>query len=142
MIKLQIIGHLGRDANVNTVNGKSVINFSVAHTESYKDAQGVKHDVTTWVSCSFWVERTALAAYLTKGTMVYVEGIPSANSYTNQQGRPVAELKLRATAIKLLGGKKEGQQPGQYQTEPVGNGTFQNLPDAAEITEPIDDLPF
>lgn len=141
MIKLQIIGHLGRDASVNTVNGKTVINFSVAHTESYKDAQGVKHDVTTWVNCSFWVERTTLAPYLTKGTMVYVEGIPSANSYTNQHGRLMAELKLRAAAIKLLGSKRENQQPGQYQPDPVGNPTHQ-IPEASEITEPIDDLPF
>ena len=40
MIKLQVIGNLGKDALVNNVNGKTVINFNVAHTERYKDAQG------------------------------------------------------------------------------------------------------
>ena len=33
MIKLQVIGNLGKDCIVNTVNGKTVINFNVAHTE-------------------------------------------------------------------------------------------------------------
>ncbi|MEN9701623.1 MAG: hypothetical protein RIR55_949, partial [Bacteroidota bacterium] len=28
MIKLQVIGNLGKDAQVNNVNGKSVINFN------------------------------------------------------------------------------------------------------------------
>ena len=51
MIKLQVIGNLGKDAVVNNVNGKSVINFNVAHTERYKDAQGVQKDRTTWVDC-------------------------------------------------------------------------------------------
>ncbi|MBD0352663.1 MAG: single-stranded DNA-binding protein, partial [Flavisolibacter sp.] len=40
MIKMQVIGNLGKDCVVNNVNGKSVINFTVAHTEKYKDSQG------------------------------------------------------------------------------------------------------
>jgi single-strand DNA-binding protein len=42
MIKLQVIGHLGKDCTTNVVNGKHVINFSVAHCELYNDATGVK----------------------------------------------------------------------------------------------------
>ena len=40
MLKIFAIGHLGKDATVNNVNGKNVINFSVAHTEKWNDAQG------------------------------------------------------------------------------------------------------
>ncbi|MBI3882871.1 MAG: single-stranded DNA-binding protein, partial [Sphingobacteriales bacterium] len=35
MIKLQIVGNLGKDCIVKEINGKNVINFSVAHTERY-----------------------------------------------------------------------------------------------------------
>ena len=49
MIKLQVIGNLGKDCITNTVNGKSVMNFSVAHTEKFRDSQGVQKDKTTWV---------------------------------------------------------------------------------------------
>ena len=45
MIKLQVIGNLGKDCVTNVVNGKNVINFSVAHTEKFKDAQGNLNDV-------------------------------------------------------------------------------------------------
>ena len=66
MIKLQVIGHLGKDAVVNTVNGRSVINFNMAHSEKYKDAQGVQKDRTIWVDCAYWTDRTAIAPYLKK----------------------------------------------------------------------------
>ena len=58
MIKLQAIGHLGKDATTNAVNGKNVINFSVAHTEKYKDQQGNQKEKTVWVECSYWTEKT------------------------------------------------------------------------------------
>ena len=51
MIKMQVIGHLGKDCIVNTVNGKNVINFTVAHTEKYRDSQGNNQEKTTWVDC-------------------------------------------------------------------------------------------
>ena len=85
MIKLQIIGHLGKDCVVNTVNGKKVINFTVAHTEKYKDSQGKLQEKTIWVECAYWTDRTAIAQYLTKGKMVYVEGRPEAKSFQRNE---------------------------------------------------------
>jgi single-strand DNA-binding protein len=49
LIKLTVIGNLGRDAIVRDVQGKSVISFSVAHTEKFKDNMGVQKDKTTWI---------------------------------------------------------------------------------------------
>jgi single-strand DNA-binding protein len=149
MIKLQIIGNLGKDALVNNVNGKNVINFTVAHTEKYKDAQGNQKDKTTWVDCAYWTDRTAVAPYLKKGTQVFVEGQPDVRSYTTQDGRNGASLVLRVASVQLLGGKSnDGGQSGndggnsQYASNasyaPAGNAT----PSANEITEPLDDLPF
>ena len=36
MIRISVIGRLGQDATVNNVNGKNVINFSVAYSEKFK----------------------------------------------------------------------------------------------------------
>ena len=88
MIKLQAIGHLGKDCQVNTVNGKNVINFSVAHSERYKDSQGVQQERTIWVECAYWTDRTAIAPYLTKGTQVFVEGQSGVRSYQKNDGSP------------------------------------------------------
>ena len=149
MIKLQVIGNLGKDALVNNVNGKNVINFTVAHTEKFKDAQGNQKDRTTWVDCAYWTDRTAVAPYLKKGTQVYVEGQPDVRSYTTQDGRNGASLVLRVISVQLLGGKAEGGASSSgssdggssYASSPSSQPATSG-PSANELTEPLDDLPF
>ena len=105
MIKLQVIGNLGKDCVVNTVNGKTVINFSVAHTEKFRDQQGNQKDKTIWVECAYWTDRTAVSPYLTKGKTVYVEGQPEVRTYTTsdvRQGASITFPKKTAFIINLL----------------------------------------
>jgi single-strand DNA-binding protein len=149
MIKLQVIGNLGKDAVVNNVNGKTVINFNVAHTERYKDAQGNQKDRTTWVDCSYWTDRTAVAPYLKKGTQVYVEGTPDVRSYTTADGRNGASLTLRIVSVQLLGAKPSGtgggsaDNAGNSSDGNTGNSYSPNGGSASGNEEgPVDDLPF
>lgn len=128
MIKLQVIGHLGKDALVNNVNGKNVINFTVAHSEKYKDKQGNAMDKTTWVDCAYWTDRTAVAPYLKKGTQVFVEGQPDVRTFESN-GETKSSLTLRVASVQLLGSSDAGvgrSKPGM----------------ANDLTEPLDDLPF
>jgi single-strand DNA-binding protein len=149
MIKLQVIGNLGKDAVVNNVNGKTVINFNVAHTERYKDAQGNQKDRTTWVDCSYWTDRTAVAPYLKKGTQVYVEGTPDVRSYTTADGRNGASLTLRIVSVQLLGAKPSGtgggsaDNAGSSSDGNNGNSYSPNGGSGSGNEEgPVDDLPF
>jgi len=151
MIKLQVIGNLGRDCVVNNVNNKSVINFSVAHTEKFRDAQGNQKDRTIWVECAYWTDRTAIAPYLKKGTQVYAEGQPDIRSYTTQDGRSGTSLTLRVTNVQLLGARSndgEGGGSQSYNNAPSYNSGYGgSQPVAASPTqvdygEPADDLPF
>lgn len=141
MIKLQAIGHLGKDCVVNAVNGKNVINFNVAHTEKFKDAAGVQKERTIWIECAYWTDRTAIAPYLKKGTHVYVEGFPDVRAYTTNDGRQGASLMLRIMSVQLLGTKADGQQQttGNAATAYAESGNTQAV---NEISEPADDLPF
>ena len=66
MLKTQIIGSLGRDAESKQVGSNTVINFSVAHTEKSKDAQGNQTEKTIWVDCAKWGEKTGILPYLKK----------------------------------------------------------------------------
>jgi len=69
MQKIQIVGNIGKDAEVrNLEGGKSVISFSVAVTEKYKDKE-----TTTWFNCQKWNAEN-IGQYLKQGTKVYVEG--------------------------------------------------------------------
>src|SRR6185436_9988602 len=112
MIKLQVIGNLGKDCVTNVVNGKNVINFNVAHSEKFKDSQGVQKEKTTWVECSYWTDRLGVAPYLKKGQLIYAEGFPDVDTYMNKENQPVANLKMRVMQIQLLGSRPDGQQSG------------------------------
>ena len=144
MIKLQVIGNLGKDCVTNTVNGKNVINFSVAHTEKFKDQQGNQKDKTIWVECAYWTDRTAIAPYLRKGTQVYVDGTPEVRTYPKNDGTTGVSLSLRVSSIQLLGSKGENSGGGYG----GGENSYSNQPATAtagganDITEAMDDLPF
>lgn len=142
MIKMQVIGNLGKDCVVNTVNGKNVINFTVAHTEKYKDSQGNMQEKTTWVDCAYWTDRTTVAQYLTKGKQIYAEGQPEVRSFQRQDGTAGASLSLRVREVQLLGGRSDaGSGPSSYQpaaasSAGAGSGSM------SSVSEPVDDLPF
>ena len=143
MIKLQVIGHLGKDCIVNSVNGKNVINFTVAHTEKFRDSQGNNQERTTWVDCAYWTDRTAISPYLTKGKQVFVEGTPEVRTFTRNDGTAGASLSLRVRDVQLLGGRGDsgGTSPAMATVESYSSSKT-TIPNAADVNEPIDDLPF
>lgn len=143
MIKLQVIGRLGKDCVVNTVNGKNVINFSVAHSERFKDSQGMNQERTTWVDCAYWTDRTAIAPYLVKGVQVFVEGNPEVRSFKRQDSTTGASLSLRVREIQLLGSKQEGSGGPGEMAAPAYSAPESNSMPVSQPEEPInDDLPF
>lgn len=130
-----IIGHLGQDAEVRQAQNATAISFSVAVTESWKDAAGTKQSRTTWFNCTKWVkpESTALARYLTKGTKVYVEGKISVRAWNHPtSGEANGSLELRVNEIILLGGGAKNESTGQNsQDSEFDNnsmGDFDDLP--------------
>lgn len=146
MIKLQIVGNLGGDCIQKEVNGKTVINFNVAHTEKFKDAQGILKERTTWVNCAYWTDRTAVAQYLKKGKQIYAEGSPEADGYLNKENQPAATLRMRVQNLQLLGGNEGGQSNnngGQAMASSSSNpASSNNTSRMSEMSEPADDLPF
>lgn len=145
MIKLQVIGNLGGDCAQREVNGKTVINFNVAHSEKFKDSTGNLKEKTVWVKCAYWTDRTAVAQYLKKGKTVFVEGSPEAESYTNKEGQPAANLKLTVFNLQLLGGANENNQsdaPSASSGVSSGSSSHVTSPVSSTVEEPADDLPF
>lgn len=132
MLKTQVIGNLGKDAEVKEVNGKKVIEFSVCH--SYKKQGG--ESVSVWVNCSKWGDTTTIAPYLKKGTKVWCDGTPSVDAWI-KDGEAKSSLRLSVSQIELLGGNSESAPAGPIAASggglPAGN---------TELPETTSDLPF
>ncbi len=140
MIKLQIIGNLGKDCIVKEVNGKNVINFSVAHSEKFRDAQGVEKERTTWVECAYWIEKTNVAQYLTKGRTVYAEGYPQADAYANKDGQPASTLRMRVTNVQLLSSNNNNNEGGGAQQQESSSNAQENSYEKnsyAQVSSPV-----
>ena len=128
MIKLQFIGNLGHDAVRKEVNGKTVLNFSAAHNQKFRDSQGVLNERITWVDCSYWGNEN-VAQFLTKGRQVYVEGTPALDSYVSKAGEHTNALKLHVFGLQLL--SKPREESGQTDADEIN-----------ALADPADDLPF
>lgn len=132
MQKLILTGNLGQDAEVrNTGSGKTVISFSLAVTEKWKDKAGVKQSKTTWFDCAIW-DRENLAPYLKKGIKVLVEGRPGANAYVSNQGEAKYTLQCNVDNIEFLAGAPQTSTNSTATT----TGSYNPPSDTG------DDLPF
>lgn len=136
MIKMEIIGNLGADAEVKVYNGNKFVSFRVAHTDKWVDQQtGVISTQTTWVSCSLNGDGGALTPYLKKGTKVFVRGTPSFVTYSSPKTHKFETgVNLFVREIELCAGHQEQEQ---------NTSTTQTPTNTATNTEgKKDDIPF
>ena len=145
MLQVEIIGNIGNDAQVKDFNGKKYIAFNVAHSEKFKNQQGVETERTTWVSVLKPGE-SAVAQYLKKGTPVFVRGDLSVKAYKDNAGNWQVGVNCLAREVQLLPGGKRDQNAGTKQeapAEPATNTNVSSAPAASETGEGnTDDLPF
>ncbi len=86
--KVMLIGNLGQDPEVRSFdNGRTVARFSLATTDSYRDATGNKVTETQWHNLVAWgnLART-IEKYLVKGSEVAVEGKLTHRAYDDKEG--------------------------------------------------------
>lgn len=74
MLQISIIGRIGANAEVKESDGRKFVSFNVAHSDVFTDANGVRHESTTWVSCALNGDGGNLLPYLVAGALVYVIG--------------------------------------------------------------------
>jgi single-strand DNA-binding protein len=102
-----IIGNIGSDAVIAQHGENSVINFTLAQTETYLDHNQIKVEKTRWYDCALWRQKTKIAEYLKKGQLVCVTGSVELRTWQSQGGEFKAGFSMRVENVELLGGKKE-----------------------------------
>ncbi|MDZ4713668.1 MAG: single-stranded DNA-binding protein [bacterium] len=107
--KIMLIGNLGKDPEVQTLNGSiKVAKFSLATTETYKDDKGQAHALTEWHTIILWRGLADLAEkYLRKGSTVYLEGKNKTRSYDDKQGNKRYVTEIIGDHILILDKKEQ-----------------------------------
>jgi single-strand DNA-binding protein len=105
--KVQLIGNLGGKPEVkNTENGKKLATFSLATSESYRNASGDKVTETQWHRVVAWGKVAEIAEkYLDKGKEVAIEGKLINRSYTDKEGNKKYITEVQVIELLMLGAK-------------------------------------
>lgn len=128
---MEIAGRLTADVTVKTLSDdRQVVNFSVVQNNYYKAKDGERRNDPVYFTCSYWLS-TKVAANLTKGTVVQLNGRLGLNAWTNMEGKAMASLKVHVNNIQFLGG-------GKSNAAKMDSGSIQPVPSP----ETVDDLPF
>lgn len=107
MLKIQVIGNLGADAELHQSNGSEFVSFRVAHTETIT-RNGVQTDSVTWVDVTMNGNGGQLLQYLKRGAKVYVDGNVALRVYSSKKDRCMkAGATCFARTVELCGGSSD-----------------------------------
>ena len=118
--KVILVGNLGKDPEMQSFsNGGSVVKFSLATSETWKDKQsGERKEKTEWHNVVIFNENLAKIAkdYLKKGSKVYLEGALQTRKWQDQSGNDkyTTEVVLQRFRgeLTLLDGRGDGASSG------------------------------
>ena len=142
--KVILVGRTGTDPEIKTLkSGTLMATMSVATTEKVrdKDTQQMK-DKTTWhkvVTFDPNLSKT-IKDYVTKGTLLYLEGQIDVSQYTDSSGNKKYNTSIlipRYSGIMKMLGSKDSKQIDNRNSNASQFGTDDALPD-----DDIPDIPF
>ena len=152
--KVILVGHLGRDPEVRTIeSGVKVARFTMATTEAYKDKNGERKEITEWHTVICWRGLAEVAEkWLTKGKLIYVEGKLRTRSWEDN-GAKRYTTEVFADNFIMLGSRQDGGTTPMPVSEPTGVASSYRVQEPAtetvekenETLPPFmeeDDLPF
>lgn len=123
--KVMLIGNIGRDPEVKTLDGNNgsqkVATFTLATSERYKDRNGNQQENTEWHNIVAWRNLADICEkYIRKGMQVYIEGRIRTRSWQDKDGGTRYTTEIMADNLQMLGKKDE---------KPAGNNVdYDDMP--------------
>ena len=151
MLQIEVIGNLGRDAEVKEFSGRKYVCFSVAHTENVRPRTPSEPPTqrTVWLSVYWYGEGGNTFPYLKRGAKVFVRGSMRNNLYTDRTGQTRVDINVNAREVYLCGSSAQpAAATGQPQQQPAAQqpaAPAPTYPQQQPAPAPIggeDDLPF
>ena len=103
MNKIQLIGNLGRDAELTyTPGGAAVTKFSIGVSRGTRDADGNWTNESDWFNIVEWKELAIRSSKLSKGNRVEVEGKHTMRKYTDKNGVERQAWEVIANTIQIV----------------------------------------
>lgn len=142
--KVVLLGNVGADPELRvTAGGKSVLKFSLATNEVWKDAEGNKRESTEWHRVVIWGARgDALSKFISMGQRLYVEGKNKTHSWEDESGKKLYATDVVADKVVFCGGGKDSRPEGGNQALSPRVGQGSRSPNRAPADVGDDDIPW
>ena len=102
--RVQLIGHVGQEPEVKTVNNKKVATLTIATNDFYYNEKGDKVEQTEWHRITAWGKTAEIIEkYDTKGKEIAVEGKLTHRSYDDKDGNKRYVTEILVLELLLLG---------------------------------------
>lgn len=153
MNKAFLIGRLTRDPELRySSSNAAIVNFSIAIDRQYTNNQGQRE--TDFINIvAFQKQAENIKKYLTKGSLVAVDGRIQTRNYEDKDGKRVYVTEVVADRVQFLNSKSDGAavnttdnvSPADFQNEPpketnVSDDVFADFGNSIEISD--DDIAF
>ena len=137
--EVRLIGNLGNDPETKyTQGGMAITRISLATTSRRKDKDGNAKEETQWHRVVFFGKLAEIAGeYLRKGSKVAISGSIRYDKYTDKDGVDRYSTDIIADHMKMLDGKREGNESPKPQRQPNRPAQQAPIDDFAD-----DDIPF
>lgn len=148
--RVVLLGNVGADPEVRHLDsGVSVARIRLATTETYRDKEGQKRDITEWHNVVMWRGLAKIAEeYIKKGSQIFIEGKIRSNNWEDDQGNQRRSIEIVADNLQMLGrpGSSQADGSNNYQ-KPAGQANQgASEPESPDFDagggDEADDLPF
>lgn len=146
--KVILVGNVGKDPETKSTERGQVSNFSLATSESYTSKTGEKVNNVEWHNIVVWNKLSEICEkYIKKGQQIYLEGSIKTRSWDDKDGVKRYTTEIIASAIQMLGSKKDSEEAAPTYESPVKPNPS-GLPPTEYATQPPieydgeDSLPF
>jgi single-strand DNA-binding protein len=102
--RVQLIGHVGQEPEIKTINNKKVATLTIATNDFYYNEKGDKVEQTEWHRVTAWGKTAEIIEkYVTKGKEIAVEGKLTHRSYDDKDGNKRYVTEILVSELLLLG---------------------------------------
>jgi single-strand DNA-binding protein len=143
--KVMLIGNMTREPQLSYLPSQTpVVEFGLAISRKFKKQDGSQGEETCFVDCQMFGKRAEVVnKYFKKGDPIFVEGRLKFDQWNAQDGSKRSKLRIFVENFEFLGkGGGGGGGQGGGQSEPAGQGDYDQGPDMPYGGGMDDDIPF
>ncbi len=139
--RVTLVGRLTRDPEFKTVNGTSLVNFSLANGRTYVTG-GEKKEETHFFDCEAWGKGAdIIQQYCKKGKQLVIEGRLKQDTWETMEGKKASRVRIVVENFQMIGARENGS--GEYGSSANNSGSsYTSSQEEVGSSGMDDDIPF